>query len=371
MKLVLRPYQHVCIQTNENEILFYNIVKKKIYIYGISSKEYVLRRGNIIIDDENPNGSMLKSAFETELLGENIISSKIFCYNQYEILRRNYQNLLDDNKTSIFTDALAYVLQITAYIDNVLYPKKPLLINGCVPISNLMLNLDRFIKQCSNLQKVQFMIGELPLQTTLIADYHTTYKVEIFCSTTNIRGIKKLKQKYPQLSVTCIMNKETLNHSFISLHQPYISSFEYIVHKNIDFKIANTLPKNIKDSIQIAFSPYADVDVLDKCLFYYTKDICRYAPTNMKDIVENEFVNKLNWGKLIVNSEGEVYTSINSPGIGSLENIHLKELTNPQQSFWLKTRKQFLPCKDCIFQNLCPPLTPFETIHNQVYCHEK
>lgn len=368
MKFVLRPYQCVYIHTNENEILFYNIVKKKICTFRIPSKEYVLKGGNIIIDSEDRNGLMLKSAFETEQIGENVVSSKVFCYNQYEALRENYQNLLNDNNTFIFTNTLEYVLQIIAYIDNSLYPQKSSLINGCVPIPDLTLKLDEFIKQYSNLQKVQFMIGEQPLRTIepLIANCYATYKVEIFCSVTNIRGIKKLKQKYPQLSVTCLMNKESLNHSFIGMYQPYVSSFEYIVHNSIDFKFANALPKDVKDSIQIAFSPYADVDVLDKCLSYYTEEICRYAPTNMKDIVENEFVNKLNWGKLIVNPEGEVYTSINSPRIGSL-----KELTNPQQSFWLKTRKHFLPCKDCIFQNLCPPLTPFEMIHNRVYCHEK
>ena len=155
------------------------------------------------------------------------------------------------------------------------------------------------------------------------------------------------------------------------LYQQYVASYKYIVYNSDDLKMLNTLPVDIKNTINISFSPYAEVSLLDKHLSYNTRDICKYAPKTIKDILKNEFINKLNWGKLIVDSDKEVYTSIISDAIGTLDVIRLEEIMDSTHSFWLKTRSQFPLCQGCVYRNLSPPLTLYEVLHNRVYCHEK
>ena len=157
----------------------------------------------------------------------------------------------------------------------------------------------------------------------------------------------------------------------MNLYQQYVASYKYIVYNSDDLKMLNTLPVDIKNTINISFSPYAEVSLLDKYLSYNTRNICKYAPKTIKDILKNEFINKLNWGKLIVDSDKKVYTSIISDAIGTLDVIRLEEIMDSTHSFWLKTRSQFPLCQGCVYRNLCPPLTLYEVLHNRVYCHEK
>ena len=200
MKMILRPYQYIYVSRNEHEILFYNIVKNRIYTYQIPFEEYIIKGGNIIFNGENQYSSALHSIFETEQLGEKIVSSKIFCCNQYDILKEGFKISIT-NHDIISSDISKYVLQITAYIDSVLFPKR----NSWeeeYSAPDFLTKLSSFMRQYSNLQKIQLVVKKFSLQIIepFIAEFYTTHSLEIICSTANLQYIKKLKRKYPELT---------------------------------------------------------------------------------------------------------------------------------------------------------------------------
>lgn len=246
MKMILRPYQYIYVSRNEHEILFYNIVKNRIYTYQIPFEEYIIKGGNIIFNGENQYSSALHSIFETEQLGEKIVSSKIFCCNQYDILKEGFKISIT-NHDIISSDISKYVLQITAYIDSVLFPKR----NSWeeeYSAPDFLTKLSSFMRQYSNLQKIQLVVKKFSLQIIepFIAEFYTTHSLEIICSTANLQYIKKLKRKYPEILITCILDKKSLNPLIMNLYQQYVASYKYIVYNSDDLKMLNTLPVELK-----------------------------------------------------------------------------------------------------------------------------
>ena len=81
------------------------------------------------------------------------------------------------------------------------------------------------------------------------------------------------------------------------------------------------------------------------------------------DIFANMVVNANDFGRIIISSNGEIFTNLNLPAIGDV-NDNLKRLINNElqsNNSWRRTRNEIEPCKFCLYKFLCPPISNYET----------
>lgn len=73
--------------------------------------------------------------------------------------------------------------------------------------------------------------------------------------------------------------------------------------------------------------------------------------------------NTLNYGKMFIRSNQNIYSNLNGKPLGRIGEISMKtavvtELT--EQGYWLRVRRNEVPCCDCLLNSICPPLSNFE-----------
>ncbi len=107
-------------------------------------------------------------------------------------------------------------------------------------------------------------------------------------------------------------------------------------------------------------------------LFIDEGDIQEIA-LSKRDVYIRQALNIFNFGKLFVAPGGSVYSNLNNPPIGTIDepphDIVYREITEGKS--WLNIRDQ-QPCCDCVYQWLCPSPSNYEQVkgrHN--LCHIK
>lgn len=107
--------------------------------------------------------------------------------------------------------------------------------------------------------------------------------------------------------------------------------------------------------------------------FVFMNDADLFAsPISHRHIFCNQKLNANYFGKLFVQSDGSVKASPLTEAIGNVHNDSLvkviyKELVS--NTAWRRTRAMS-PCKDCLFQYLCPPPSDYEQqLHIPNMCH--
>jgi len=76
----------------------------------------------------------------------------------------------------------------------------------------------------------------------------------------------------------------------------------------------------------------------------------------------NQTINSHYFGKLIVSSNGDIYSNPNLPKIGiikdSIYDIVFKSLR--YKSSWMLLRQNVFPCNQCVYRLFCPPISNYE-----------
>ena len=101
-----------------------------------------------------------------------------------------------------------------------------------------------------------------------------------------------------------------------------------------------------------------------KNVFVNRSSIHEAKPT-LKDIYLKKVLNPINFGKIVVSSNGSVHSNVNFPMLGKLGLNFLHEVVMRemyQGRSWRRLRSKIVPCKDCVFELLCPPLSNFEYV---------
>ena len=83
---------------------------------------------------------------------------------------------------------------------------------------------------------------------------------------------------------------------------------------------------------------------------------------DIKAIKARRSFNTLNYGKLYIRNR-QVYSNLNAAPLGEVDKLPLREaviLELKEQGNWLRVRRDVSPCKDCLLDAVCPPLSNFE-----------
>ncbi len=81
-----------------------------------------------------------------------------------------------------------------------------------------------------------------------------------------------------------------------------------------------------------------------------------------KDIYARSVMNPNSFGHITILSSGDIYSNVNEKRIGKIgqgiQEVLLEELYTGKG--WFKVRKKLIPCKSCIYNQICPPISNYE-----------
>lgn len=116
-----------------------------------------------------------------------------------------------------------------------------------------------------------------------------------------------------------------------------------------------------------SFRPYYNGNNLSffkKNVFVSKSMVLKSRPT-LKEILARQAINPIHFGRLVVRSNGSIHANVNTPRLGwlgkdSLYDVLYREMI--QGKTWRRVRMNVEPCKRCVFQLLCPPLSSYEYV---------
>ena len=140
--------------------------------------------------------------------------------------------------------------------------------------------------------------------------------------------------------------------------------FRFIVQEIGDIEKAEEAVSSfsIKDAELIPYFNGNNLDFFKQNVFLDKDSIIQGRP-HMKDIFSRMTINTWDFKKLTVLSNGDVYANLNHPKIGNLNRVHIFDMVEKelhQGKSWTKVRKYVKPCKSCVFNVLCPPISNYE-----------
>ncbi len=106
---------------------------------------------------------------------------------------------------------------------------------------------------------------------------------------------------------------------------------------------------------------------------FINKAMILVAKPSLKEIFSRMTLNPQHFGKLTVLSSGDIYANVNAPRLGklgrdSLYDVIYKEMYHGRS--WRRLRTRALPCRHCVYDVLCPPLSNYEyALGQNNLCH--
>jgi len=104
-----------------------------------------------------------------------------------------------------------------------------------------------------------------------------------------------------------------------------------------------------------------NINFFEENVFLTSKDILS-VHIGLKDFLRKQVLNKNDFGKITIQSNGDVYANVHYPVLGNIYTLSIywliqREISEGQS--WLRLRNSE-PCKQCIYQWLCPSPSDYE-----------
>ncbi len=96
---------------------------------------------------------------------------------------------------------------------------------------------------------------------------------------------------------------------------------------------------------------------------YINKDDIFAKIHSFDNIFRNGTLNCNYFGHLYVMADGLIYSNIDKKPLGSINKDNIDDIIRKELQYdktWFKIRNNIKPCKSCLFNNLCPPLSNIE-----------
>lgn len=152
-----------------------------------------------------------------------------------------------------------------------------------------------------------------------------------------------------------------------SNHNPLIPScYNFIVTNHKEYQKSIEIIKQHKLD-NYYFSPFFkkdNIDFIKENLFLDENEILKMR-LGKQEIFINEKINTNYFGKLTIVPTGDVYSNTNLASLGNIRNKSIIELADKEfhsNNSWRKLRKNITPCKSCIYNSICPPISNFDYI---------
>lgn len=191
----------------------------------------------------------------------------------------------------------------------------------------------------------------------LIAVLKSKYQLYIYTLVNNINYIDKLDidQKY---IYTWIFGNQHVSQRCKNMIGIFVNSDEKIYFESSE------------NDICVDYFPAFTGDNLNFCIEILKFNISEVTENKLteRELYCNKFINSNFFGELTILPSGEIYSCISKSSIDDISSLSLKktiykELTETKN--WLFVRNDVNPCKNCIYNILCPPITNLEISTNK------
>ena len=144
---------------------------------------------------------------------------------------------------------------------------------------------------------------------------------------------------------------------FEDMKHPF--SVDFIIFSEQDYLDIEQIATKVKGNFVPLYNS-ENIDFFESNVFICQEEILASA-LSKREIFMRQAINMWHFGKLIVLSDENVYANVNQMPLGTIDDtvysIVYKEFTEGKS--WFRVR-DFAPCKDCIFQWLCPSPSNYE-----------
>lgn len=351
----------------------YLLDSQNMYIYQLSHKEIENKKVKIWIEEILD----IKAGEIVRLEDDNIIP---FSFPPIINLQSDIERISSESNRNVYENIISYLHEINIYLGGVCKQPYPIFKQTNYPMSD-----EKNIIDPKQLYKIIETIKHVSLSVNIIGGdlINYPYYNELF-----------------QLLNECVFTLTffVFDFDFINL-QKILSKeeslfFKIIYTEDIYYEQVNQFLLSIKPSLNVTWiftvSSDKDIEKIEYCInkyphknniypiytnnndqffqekVYIDKNFLRRPKISKKQVYRNLSINTNFWGKITILASGHIYSNLNYPSIGtlndSLYDIILRELK--MKNTWRLTRDQHKPCNSCLFKYICPPISNYELILN-------
>ena len=175
----------------------------------------------------------------------------------------------------------------------------------------------------------------------------------------------------PQFSIMIMVHLpvdyEELN-SYINLFNEYNITWSLIASNKNDVIFLSK--NNLGKFTNVDYIPWYTGDNMDffkEYIYNDFKDIIEQKNTK-QHIFRQQILNDNLFGKLTIFPTGEVYSNVNFPTIGNIQDQKLSEIVYSEIENYFKPwffTRDYVSCKNCVNKYLCPSISNYEIVANE------
>lgn len=175
----------------------------------------------------------------------------------------------------------------------------------------------------------------------------------------------------PQFSIMIMVHLpvdyEDLN-SYINLFNEYNITWSLIASNKNDVIFLSK--NNLGKFTNVDYIPWYTGDNMDffkEYIYNDFKDIIEQKNTK-QHIFRKQILNDNLFGKLTIFPTGEVYSNVNFPTIGNIQDQKLSEIVYSEIENYFKPwffTRDYVSCKNCVNKYLCPSISNYEIVANE------
>ena len=175
----------------------------------------------------------------------------------------------------------------------------------------------------------------------------------------------------PQFSIMIMvhlpLDYEELN-SYINLFNEYNITWSLIASNKNDVIFLSK--NNLGKFTNVDYIPWYTGDNMDffkEYIYNDFKDIIEQKNTK-QHIFRKQILNDNLFGKLTIFPTGEVYSNVNFPTIGNIQDQKLSEIVYSEIENYFKPwffTRDYVSCKNCVNKYLCPSISNYEIVANE------
>ena len=175
----------------------------------------------------------------------------------------------------------------------------------------------------------------------------------------------------PQFSIMIMVHLpvdyEELN-SYINLFNEYNITWSLIASNKNDVIFLSK--NNLGKFTNVDYIPWYTGDNMDffkEYIYNDFKDIIEQKNTK-QHIFRKQILNDNLFGKLTIFPTGEVYSNVNFPTIGNIQDQKLSEIVYSEIENYFKPwffTRDYVSCKNCVTKYLCPSISNYEIVANE------
>jgi pseudo-rSAM protein len=360
--LYLDPYAEITFNHSKKRCLIFNTLDSKKYLFEGKEYEMIKRISQSdystkITDNDEEEYKSLISKFEDNFFGGiyTSIDKPLILYPIINI-QRNLRKFKQIPYRDQGTDILENLLEISIHFKN----------NNLIKIDKIL----QLIRDAENssLKKINIFIDSYSSNkkaVEILLSFLKTAKIKTYIDI-NIKEYYSFINDLPDAKSNEIF-------SLLVTIADFDFSEKIMEEKNIrlKFKISNEeeynyyfnkISKNIEYDFEIDY-PNADANFLSENIYLNEEDIQDIKLTK-QNYDANKMLNRNLFGKLVI-KDNAIYNCENSTkAIANLDNeINLKQILFDalcKSNYWFFTRNNVMPCKACLYKNICPPITENE-----------